>query len=58
MKIYGIYGKDDGLYSAKQVSELERLIGKENLYYLDHCSHSVFADQQKQFLDLVSEWAR
>lgn len=53
MKIYGIYGKDDGLYSPEQVEQLADIIGKNNLKYLDDCSHNVFIDQQSAFADFL-----
>ncbi len=58
VKIYGLYGKDDGLYSPEQVSALEALIGTKNLRYMDHCSHSVFTDQQTAFLQTVRSWLK
>jgi proline iminopeptidase len=58
VRIYGLYGKEDGLYSGEQVQKLQNLIGESNLKYLDNCSHSVFIDQQTQFLDAVKGWAR
>lgn len=58
IKIYGLYGKDDGLYSAEQVSSLQNLIGTNNLKYLDNCSHNVFIDQQTQFIDALITWTK
>ncbi len=52
-KIYGLYGKEDGLYSIDQVNRLQDIIGVEQMLYLDNCSHSVFIDQQKQFIDFL-----
>ena len=54
--IYGLYGKDDGLYSPTQVSDLEKLIGLDHLRYLDNCSHNVFIDQQEQFIEACLVW--
>ena len=56
--IFGLYGKEDGLYSEEQVAKLQKLIGKKNVYYLDHCSHNVFADQQTLFIQAVENWAK
>ncbi|GHB32266.1 alpha/beta fold hydrolase [Mongoliitalea lutea] len=56
IKVYGIYGKEDGLYSANQISALQNLIGSENVLYLDNCSHNVFIDQQAQFLSAINHW--
>lgn len=55
-RIYGIYGKDDGLYSTEQVNALTQLIGLNNVVYLDNCSHNVFIDQQIIFLDTITKW--
>jgi proline iminopeptidase len=52
-KIYGIYGKDDGLYSPEQVAQLQQILGNANVKYWDDASHNVFIDQQKSFLDFL-----
>ncbi|MBK9104687.1 MAG: alpha/beta hydrolase [Saprospiraceae bacterium] len=54
--VYGLYGKDDGLYSPTQVSDLEKLIGPDHLMYLDNCSHNVFIDQQDDFIEACLAW--
>lgn len=53
VKIYGIYGKEDRLYSAAQVSQLGKIIGKDNLHYFENAAHNVFIDQQQLFLRAV-----
>ncbi|MFM9951356.1 MAG: alpha/beta fold hydrolase [Saprospiraceae bacterium] len=58
MKIYGLYGKDDGLYAPEQVVALQSLIGNENLKYFDHCSHNAFIDQQAQFIEALKTWIK
>lgn len=58
VKIYGIYGKDDGLYSTEQVMGLQNIIGTPNLKYLDNCSHSVFTDRQSEFIAALKMWAK
>ena len=52
-KIYALYGKDYGLYSVDKVDQLSQIIGKNNLMYLDNCSHNVFIDQQTSFIDYL-----
>lgn len=54
--IYGLYGKEDGLFSEKQVTDLQDIIGNNNLFYLEDCSHNVFIDQQSKFLEKVKLW--
>ncbi len=58
IKIYGLYGKEDGLYSNAQVVELQNLIGTSNLKYFDNCSHNVFIDQQSQFIETIYMWTK
>lgn len=58
VKIRGLYGKDDGLYSAEQVKELQNLLGLTNVKYFDNCSHSVFVDQQSQFIEALEVWTK
>jgi proline iminopeptidase len=58
MKIFGLYGKEDGLYSLQQITELQNLIGSNNLKYFDNCSHNVFIDQQEEFINAVVMWAK
>lgn len=58
MKLYGLYGKDDGLFSTQQVSALRKIIGKNKLAYFDDCSHNVFIDQQSQFITSIKQWLK
>jgi proline iminopeptidase len=58
IKIFGLYGKDDGLYSAQQVSDLKNQFGSSNFKYLDNCSHNVFIDQQTEFIDAIKSWRK
>jgi proline iminopeptidase len=54
--IFALYGKQDGLYSDDQLSNLKKIIGKDHLKYLDNCSHTLFIDQQAQFLASIQNW--
>ena len=58
IKILGLYGKDDGLYSAQQINDLIDQIGANNLKYFDSCSHNVFIDQQTAFLNSIKQWMK
>jgi proline iminopeptidase len=58
IKIYGLYGKDDGLYSTQQITDLQNLIGVSNIKYFDNCSHNVFIDQQIPFIDAINTWIK
>ncbi|MCH2043359.1 MAG: alpha/beta hydrolase [Saprospiraceae bacterium] len=56
--IYAIYGKEDGLFSRQQVEDLYKIIGEENVKYLDNCSHNPFIDQQSEFIQVLSTWLK
>jgi len=56
--IFGLYGKDDGLFSKNQISDIKNLIGANNLDYLNNCSHHVFIDQQTIFINKLKEWIK
>jgi len=58
VSIYGMYGKDDGLYSSEQINTLTQIIGTNNLYYLNDCSHNVFIDQQIAFIGALKQWLK
>ena len=55
---FGLYGKEDGLYSSQQIEELKNLIGTKNVEYLDNCSHAVFIDQQELFIECIIKWTK
>jgi proline iminopeptidase len=54
--VFGLYGKDDGLFSESQVRNIENLIGEDNLEYLSNCSHNLFIDQQIKFINTLKKW--
>ncbi len=56
IKIFGFYGKEDGLYSPEQVVKLQGILGNKNIEYLDNCSHNVFIDQQSLFINRIKDW--
>jgi proline iminopeptidase len=55
--VFGIYGKEDGLFDEHHISSIKSLVTKENHFvYLDNCSHGVFMDQQEKFIQLLNLW--
>ncbi len=58
IRIYAIYGKEDQLFSKLQIAQIKKLVGKHNFKLVDNCSHYLFVDQQKTFIDSVAEWLR
>lgn len=57
IKLFGLYGKEDGLFSEAQVMKLKDIIGESNLQYLDDCSHNVFVDQRAEFIKAIKSWS-
>ncbi len=53
--VYGIFGKNDGLFNEKQFLDLTAFIGKENILIVEHASHIIFIDQQAIFLKFLQE---
>lgn len=51
--VYAIYGKNDGIFSDKQLKDLREIVGKKDFKLLDNCSHYLFVDQQTDFIDFV-----
>lgn len=56
--IFAVYGKEDGLYSKEQVEKLKNILGDNKVKYLENCSHSVFIDQQENFIELLKGWTK
>lgn len=54
--VYGIYGKEDGLYSEEQVESLKRILGNNKVEYLENASHNIFIDSQKEFIGSLKNW--
>ncbi|MDP5198046.1 alpha/beta fold hydrolase [Flavobacterium sp. DG2-3] len=56
--IYGIYGKDDGVFSLAQINSLKAITGENHFALLDNCSHYLFVDQQAAFLSNINKWLK
>lgn len=56
IKLYGLYGKEDGLFYEEQVNKLKLIFGENNLFYFENCSHNVFIDQRKKFIESINKW--
>ncbi len=53
--LYAVYGKDDRIFSAKQLSDLKRIVGKAQFQLIGNCSHYLFVDQSLAFLSFVTK---
>jgi proline iminopeptidase len=58
IQIFGIYGKDDGLFSEENINKIKKKIGENNFEYLNNCSHNVFIDQQNSFINILKKWVK
>jgi proline iminopeptidase len=56
IEIFGLYGTEDGLYSKEHVKKIKGIISKNNLKYMENCSHNVFIDQQNLFIESLKAW--
>lgn len=54
--LYALYGKQDGIFSEAQLSQLQQLTGLTKFALIDNCSHYPFVDQQQAFLDQIENW--
>lgn len=54
--LYAVYGKQDGIFSKPQLSQLQQLTGPTKFALIDNCSHYPFVDQQQAFLDQIENW--
>lgn len=51
--LFAVYGKNDGIFSEKQLNNLKSIVGKENFKLIDNCSHYLFVDQQNEFIRFI-----
>jgi len=52
--IFAVYGKDDGIFSEKQLNDMKTIAGANHFKVIDNCSHYLFVDQQHEFLQFLS----
>lgn len=58
INLYGLYGKEDGLYSIKQIEKIKGFTGSNRFKYLENCSHTVFIDRQNEFINSLKRWIK
>lgn len=51
VKLFGIYGRQDRIFSNKQLGDIRQLIGNKRFDLIDNCSHYPFVDQQQLFIE-------
>lgn len=55
-RYFGVYGDEDGLFSARTRAWIQSLLNEPNetrFFLIKGASHAVYLDQQRRFLDLV-----
>lgn len=58
VKIFAIYGKQDGIFSKNQLIDMEKIVTKQNFKIIENCSHYPFVDQQQIFINTVVTWLK
>ena len=58
VKVNGIFGEEDGLFTEASLENLEQVIGGSNMYVLYGASHAVFLDNPYDFVDALTEILR
>lgn len=58
VKVYGIFGDEDGLFDPVQLNAIDGAIGRDNFMIIKGASHSVFIDQQDVFLQTLTGYLK
>ncbi|WP_312083136.1 alpha/beta fold hydrolase [Epilithonimonas hominis] len=58
VKLYAIYGKEDRIFSAKQLNDMRNMVSDKNFKLIDNCSHYPFVDQQDTFINTIVKWLK
>lgn len=58
LSIHALYGKDDGLFSTAQITNLQNLVVTGQLKYLENCAHYLYTDQQTAFISALNQWIK
>jgi proline iminopeptidase len=58
VKLFAIYGQQDGVFSEKQLMDLEKIVKKQNFKIIENCSHYMFVDQQQIFINTIVKWLK
>ncbi len=58
VKLFAIYGKQDQIFSEKQLSDIKKIVTKQNFKLIDNCSHYPFVDQQTEFINTIDNWIK
>jgi proline iminopeptidase len=56
VKVFGIYGQEDGLFDTGHIAALKKIIGENNFVLVPNASHNIFIDQQEIFVSAVQKF--
>lgn len=56
--LFAVYGKQDQIFSEKQINDIESIVSKSNFKLIENCSHYLFVDQQDEFLNTIEKWLK
>lgn len=58
VKLFAIYGQEDGIFSEKQLNDMKKIVNKQNFKLIENCSHYLFVDQQQIFINTIAKWLK
>nr|WP_315157432.1 alpha/beta hydrolase [uncultured Flavobacterium sp.] len=58
IKLFAVYGQQDSIFSEKQLSDMEKIVKKQNFKIIENCSHYLFVDQQQIFISTIVKWLK
>lgn len=58
VKIFALYGKQDQIFSEKQLKDMKQIVEPRNFKLIDNCSHYLFVDQQNEFIRTLEKWLK
>jgi proline iminopeptidase len=58
VKLCALYGQQDNIFSEKQLSDMEKIVKKQNFKIIENCSHYLFVDQQQIFINTIVKWLK
>lgn len=57
-RIFAIYGKEDGIFSNKQLQDIKNIVTADNFTLIENCSHYLYVDQQAEFVNMIEKWMK
>lgn len=58
IKLFGIYGRQDRIFSGRQLDDIRHLIGTKRFALINNCAHYPFVDQQPAFITDVLKFMK